>query len=86
MVDTLSDPDASGWEKFFAVLSGGTMALSMTVSSINSFSNAVKNFKGSGFGGGITEFINSLSETIDEKVAAKEDSNAELKAFKEEKK
>ena len=40
LIDTLTNPDATGWEKFFAVLSSGSMIIMMLMSAMNSFAMA----------------------------------------------
>jgi hypothetical protein len=37
LIDTLTNPDATGWEKFFAVLSSGAMIIMMVMSAMSSF-------------------------------------------------
>lgn len=44
-IDTLTNPDMSGWEKFFAVLQSGAMIITMMVSMFNSFAQAQKNWQ-----------------------------------------
>jgi hypothetical protein len=44
-IDALTNPDLSGWEKFFAVLQSGAMIVTMTVSMFNSLMQAKKNWE-----------------------------------------
>ena len=45
MIETLTNPDATGWEKFMAVLQSGAMIMMMTVSMFNSLAMAQKNWQ-----------------------------------------
>ena len=45
MIETLTNPDATGWEKFMAVLQSGSMIMMMTVSMFNSLAMAQKNWQ-----------------------------------------
>lgn len=40
LIDTLTNPDATGWEKFFAILSSGAMIITMLMSAMSSFAMA----------------------------------------------
>ena len=43
-IDTLTNPDMSGWEKFLSILQSGAMIITMTVSLFNSLSQAQQNW------------------------------------------
>jgi hypothetical protein len=67
-IDTLTNPDATGWEKFLSVLQSGAMVMMMTVSMMNSFAQAKKNWEKGTLKNAAATLIEAAATTLSTKA------------------
>lgn len=70
-IDTLTNPDATGWEKFMAVLQGGAMIMMMTVSMFNSLAKAQENWQKGTLKNAAATLIEAAATTLSTKANEK---------------
>ena len=70
-IDALTNPDLSGWEKFFSVLQSGAMIVTMTVSMFNSLIQAKKNWEAGTLKNAAATLIEAAATTLSTKANEK---------------
>ncbi len=78
-VDALTNPDMSGWEKFLSVLQSSAMIITMTVSMMNSLTQAQQNWSKGTLKNAAATLIDAAAESILAKEKKKTAASSDLK-------